>query len=187
MRYAKIRKQDISNGPGTRVSLFTQGCCHHCKNCFNPETWDFKGGKEWTIEKENRIIELSNSPFIDGLSILGGDPFDIYTRGTSIHSDDDMLLHLIKRYKKTYPDKSIWLWTGYTWEQFTVNDMNKTQNVYLIMMVNQLLPYIDVIVDGEFIEDLKDPTLDYAGSTNQRVINVERSIKAKKVIPWIEP
>lgn len=145
MRYNIIRQSDISNGPGIRVSIFIQGCSHHCKGCFNPETWDFNSGKEFTDDTINTLIRLSDKPQIAGLSILGGEPLEKANYET------------IKRLTKTYSDyfnqeKTIWLWSGYKYDE--IEDKSIFDN-------------IDVLVDGEFIEKLADPTLAYRGSSNQ--------------------
>ena len=160
MRYNKIRKMDISNGPGIRVSIFMQGCAFNCKNCFNPETHDFARGQEFLEETINKIIELSDKEFIEGLSILGGEPMHPLNReGT---------LKLAKIYKNRFPNKSIWIWTGFSFDK----DLMKEKD----------LEYIDFLVDGRFIESLKNPLLHYRGSSNQRVIDVKRSLKSNKVI-----
>lgn len=144
MRYAKIKKMDIANGNGIRVSLFVQGCNFHCKGCFNKETWSFSGGKEWNKEIEDKFIELCQKPHIQGVSILGGEP---------LQQDDD-LLHLLQRIK-TEVKKPISLWTGYKFEDIPEDKKS-------------LLEYIDEIIDGQFIEDLKDLNLDFRGSSNQK-------------------
>ena len=143
MRYAKIYKCDISNGPGFRISLFTQGCTHYCEGCFNPETWDFACGKLWTEENvDNKILDMMSREYISGLSILGGDPFsyyedDIYEKYITQGKNNDNLLLLLKKVKEKYPEKTIWLWTGYLWEDF----FNGTD---LASRIHKVLPYIDV-------------------------------------------
>ena len=128
MRYNKIRKMDISNGPGVRVSIFMQGCCFNCKNCFNPETHDFNGGKEFTQQTIDRVLELADKDFIEGLSILGGEP---------MHPKNlDASAQLAKAFKKRYPDKSVWVLSGFL---FDIDLKDK-----------EILKYIDVIVDGQF-------------------------------------
>lgn len=146
MRYAKIKKMDIANGPGIRVSLFVQGCNFHCKSCFNKETWDFDGGKEWTKEIEDEFIKLCKMPHIDAISILGGEP---------LQQDDD-LLHLLQRLKKEVK-KKISVWTGYT-----IEDIPEEKR--------ELLEYIDELTDGQFVNDLYDPKLKFKGSSNQRLL-----------------
>lgn len=159
MRYNKIRKMDIANGPGIRVSVFMQGCTFHCKNCFNPETHDFNGGKEFTEETINQILDLCSKEYIAGLSILGGDPMhNKNIEGTTL---------LAKRFKETYPKKDIWLWTGFLFE-----DIKK----------KEVLSYLDVLVDGQYVDELRDPNLKWKGSSNQRVIQVKESLKQGKII-----
>lgn len=159
MRYNKIRKMDISNGPGVRVSIFMQGCHFHCKECFNPETWDFEGGKEYTDETINRVLELCSNDYIVGLSILGGDP---------MHPKNiDGTTKLAKAFKEKFPNKNLWVWTGFLFE----NIKN-----------NEVFNYIDTLIDGQFKVELFDPRLKWKGSSNQRVIDVKESLKKNKVI-----
>lgn len=163
MKYAKIRKMDISNGEGVRVSLFVQGCSFHCKNCFNQETWDFNGGKEFTTAEIQKIIELANKDYIAGLSVLGGEP---------LHPKNiEDVSMLCEYFKYKYPYKTIWLWTGFRYE-----DILERENNY------NIFNYIDVLVDGQFEEDKKDLTLKWRGSSNQRVIDCKKSLAENKVI-----
>lgn len=158
MRYNRIRKMDISNGPGVRVSIFFQGCAFHCKNCFNPEAWDFNGGKEFTDEVISHILELSSPSHITGLSILGGEP---------LHQKNiEGTLKLSKSFKEKYPNKTIWCWTGFTFENI------KEKEVF---------NYIDVLVDGQFQDDKYDSNLKWRGSSNQRVIDITKTIKNNKI------
>ena len=160
MRYNKIRKMDISNGPGVRVSIFTQGCSFHCKNCFNKETWNFTDGKEFTDEVINHILDLCSKDHIQGLSILGGEP---------LHPKNiEDTTKLAKIFKEKYPEKNIWLWSGYLYEDY--------------ISKQEIVKYIDIIVDGQYVDDLHDFTLKWRGSSNQRVIDVKESIKKKKVV-----
>ena len=158
MRYNLIRKMDISNGPGVRVSIFMQGCSFHCKNCFNPETWDFEGGQEFTEDTINKVLELSDKKEVKGLSILGGEPM----HPTNIEGTTK----LAKAFKEKYPEKSIWAWTGFQYEDIKDKDV---------------FNYIDVLVDGQYKDELHDPTLKWRGSSNQRVINIKESKKQNKV------
>ena len=159
MRYNKIRKMDISNGPGVRVSIFMQGCHFHCKDCFNQEAWDFNGGKEYTDETINRVLELCEKEYIVGLSILGGEPMHPKNiKGTT---------KLAKAFKERYPDKNLWIWTGFLFED---------------IKQNEVFNYIDTLVDGQFKTELFDPRLKWKGSSNQRVIDVKKSLKNNKVI-----
>ena len=162
MRYNKIRKMDISNGPGVRISIFMQGCHFHCKDCFNSETWDFEGGKEFTDETINRVLELCDKEYIKGLSILGGEPLHPKNiEGTT---------RLAKKFKEKFGDKTIWVWSGFLFE--TVN--------------KDTLKYIDVLVDGQFKTELFNPTLKYKGSSNQRVIDVQKSLKNNSICLYNE-
>ena len=159
MRYNKIRKMDISDGPGVRVSIFMQGCAFNCKNCFNPETHDFNGGKEFTDETIKKVLDLCKND-IEGLSILGGEP---------MHPKNiDATTKLAKAFKERYPNKNLWAWTGYTYENY--------------LKGKPVLNYLDVVVDGQYKDELHDPTLDWRGSSNQRVINVKESLNQNKVV-----
>ena len=164
MRYNTIRKMDISNGPGVRVSIFMQGCHFHCKGCFNEETWDFKGGEEFTDDTINRVLELASADYIVGLSVLGGEP---------MHPKNiDGTTRLVKAFREKYPKKNIWIWTGFLFDK----DLKG----------KEVLNYIDVLVDGTFKIDLFDPTLKWKGSSNQRVIDVKESLKNKKIVLYEE-
>lgn len=160
MRYNLIRKMDISNGPGVRVSVFMQGCSFHCKNCFNPETWDFEGGKEFTNETIEKVLELCSKEHVKGLSILGGEP---------MHPKNiDATTKLAKAFKEKYPNKNLWVWSGFEFDK----DLKG----------KEVLNYIDVLIDGVYKDELHDPTLKWRGSSNQRVIDVQKSIKEGKVV-----
>ena len=160
MRYNKIRKMDISDGPGIRVSIFFQGCAFHCKNCFNPETWDFNKGEEFNDETINHILDLCDKKHITGLSLLGGEPM----HPTNI----DGSTKLAKAFKEKYPDKTIWAWSGYLFDK----DLKD----------KEIMKYIDVLVDGQYRDELHDPTLNWRGSSNQRVIDVKKSLSSNKVV-----
>jgi anaerobic ribonucleoside-triphosphate reductase activating protein len=160
MRYNKIRKMDISNGPGVRVSIFFQGCSFHCKGCFNSETWDFLGGLEFGDEQIEEILKLAEDDFIEGLSILGGEP---------MHPKNiEATTMLAKRFKEKYPNKTIWVWSGFLFDEY-IKDLEVSK-------------YLDVVVDGQFIEELRNPNLKWKGSSNQRVIDVVESLKNKKIV-----
>lgn len=162
MRYNKIRKMDISNGPGVRVSIFTQGCTFNCKNCFNPETHDFAGGKEFNQDTINRILELCENENIKGLSILGGEPMHPKNiEGTT---------QLAKAFKEKFPEKSIWAWTGFLFDKDLKN--------------KEILKYIDILVDGQYKDELRNPKLKWCGSSNQRVIDVQKSLQENEVRQW---
>lgn len=160
MRYNKIRKMDIADGPGVRVSIFMQGCMFNCKKCFNPETHDFNGGKEFNEDTIDRVLELCENENIRGLSILGGEPMHPKNiEGTT---------KLAKAFKEKFPNKDLWTWTGFSFDK----DLKD----------KEVLKYVDVLVDGQYVDELRNPTLKYSGSTNQRVIDVQESLKENKVV-----
>lgn len=161
MKYAQIREMDVTNGNGIGVALFTQGCPYHCKNCFNQETWDFNKGTDWTKEAENRIIELLKPKYITRLTILGGEPL--------IERNIEPLTALLKRVKSVYPDKQVWLYTG--------GDFEVLEGLY-----EEIFRYIDILIDGRYIDDLRDYKLKWRGSSNQRVIDVQKSLKEGEII-----
>lgn len=163
MRYAQIRSMDISNGTGIGVSLFVQGCHFHCKDCFNSETWDFSGGKPWTEDSKKIFLISVLRAYIERVSILGGEPL----------ADENFsdVLDLVQTIHKKFPEKKIWIYTGYIWEELLKDEQKK-----------EILPYINVLVDGRFQTDLKDLSLKFKGSSNQRVIDVQESLKSKEVI-----
>ena len=160
MRYNTIRKMDISNGPGVRVSVFMQGCHFHCKNCFNPDTWNFEGGKEFNDETIDDVLNLCEEGHIKGLSILGGEP---------MHPKNiEATTKLAKAFKNKYPNKNLWVWSGFRYDE-ELKD-------------KEVLNYIDVLVDGQYVDELHDFTLKWRGSSNQRVIDVQKSLENKEVI-----
>lgn len=175
MRYASIRELDISNGEGVGVALFVQGCPFnpHCYNCFNPDTWDFNGGKEWTQETEDKLIELSSRPYIKRLSILGGEPL--------ADENLDGVLHLVNRFRLSFPNKSIWIYSGYSWSEI-FND-----GVYLTKDCagwkrREIVKQCSVLVDGQYIDSKRNPLLKWRGSSNQQVIDIKKSLKENIVI-----
>lgn len=157
MYYGNIKSYDIADGPGVRVSLFVSGCRHHCKGCFNAETWNFEYGQPYTKETEDEIIRMLEPAYIQGLTVLGGEPFE--------PENQPEVVKLLKRVKETYPTKDIWCYSGYLYDV----DMQQGGKVYT-EVTEEMLSYIDVLVDGEFVEDLKDITLLFRGSRNQRLI-----------------
>lgn len=169
MNYALIRENDIANGPGVRTSLFVSGCRHHCKGCFNPETWNFNYGNPFTQKEIDIIIEATKPSFIDGLTLLGGEPFEPENQAA--------LVDLLKKFKENLPDKSIWCYTGFSFE----NDLLPKYNAD-IENIKELLPLIDVLVDGRFVEELKRSSLLFRGSSNQNIIDVAKSLQQNKLI-----
>ena len=169
MNYAAIKTHDIANGPGVRVSLFVSGCTHHCRGCFNPETWSFHYGKPYTEEVEEEILKALEPWYIRGLSLLGGEPFEV--------QNQLCVLSLAKKAKERYPEKSIWCYTGYDFEKDILAGHLGDWSV-----TDDLIHCIDVLVDGEFKEELKDLKLRFRGSSNQRVINVPASLEQDTVV-----
>lgn len=161
MNYGKIKPLDVANGEGVRVSLFVSGCPHHCKGCFNAELWDYKAGKEFTYDTIADILKACNPNHISGLSLLGGEPLDPQNI-----LKIELLCYVFKR---QYPNKTIWCYTGYGWEKVKHLDVLKN---------------IDVLVDGKFVQELADPRLRFRGSSNQRVIDVKKSLESGCVIQW---
>ena len=157
MYYGSIKSYDIADGPGVRVSLFVSGCRHHCKGCFNAETWDFEYGRPYTKETEDAVIRMLGEEYIKGLTVLGGEPFE--------PENQPEVAGLLKRAKEVYPDKDIWCYTGYLYDV----DLQKGGRVYTDV-TEEMLSHIDVLVDGEFVEEQKDITLLFRGSRNQRLI-----------------
>lgn len=171
MNYADIKQYDVANGPGIRISLFVSGCNHHCKGCFNQEAWDFNYGKPFTDETIDMIMQYLDNPHIAGLTLLGGEPMEPVNQKA--------LLPLVKRVKETFPDKSIWCFTGYRFDDDIVNKMFNS-----VPETKELLSYFDVMVDGKFVEELKNVSLIFKGSSNQRTIMVQESLKNNNIVLW---
>ena len=171
MKYGDIKQYDVANGPGVRVSLFVSGCTHHCKECFNPETWDFQYGKPFTQETIGEILGYLEPDYIKGLTLLGGEPFE--------HVNQQGLLPLVKAVREQYPKKNIWCFTGYDFEKDIIGWMFSEWEE-----TKELLSGIDVLVDGEFMIDKKDLNLVFKGSSNHRTILVPESLKSGKICLW---
>lgn len=169
MHYGLIKKCDIANGSGVRVSLFVSGCTHHCPGCFNQETWDFNYGKIYTSETQAEIIKALDNDYISGLTLIGGEPFE--------PSNQEVLVNLAREVKTKLPHKNIWCYTGYNFE----NDLLSDSKIHCAF-TEQLLSYIDVLVDGPFILEKKNINLKFRGSENQRIILVQESLKNNKTI-----
>ena len=196
IHYASIRNLDISNGEGVGVALFVQGCHFHCYNCFNLDTWDFNGGKEWTQDTEDKLIELASRPYIKRLSILGGEPL--------ADENLDGVLHLVNRFRLLSSHKNIWLYTGYKLIIDYSESKRQRKTVFTLLpyantnVVNDINEYrrlcenddkrrmiaesVDFIVDGRYIDEQRDVSLKYRGSKNQRIIKVSESLKQQKVV-----
>lgn len=181
MRYADIDKCEICNGLDVGVSLFVQGCDRHCNNCFNPETWDFNGGKEWNDSSKALLYEYINKPFIKRITILGGEPL--------AYENLPNVFDIIVDIKNMYPDKKIWLYTGYTLN-CGVNEQGQLIGDFSdadigfdnALLRNHIIRKCDVVVDGEYIDELKNLSLPFKGSSNQRIIDVKKTIQAKQII-----
>ena len=168
MNYADIRPIDVANGPGIRVSVFVSGCTHHCKECFNPETWDFGYGKPFGEAQVEEILGYLAKPYIHGLSILGGEPFEPQNQGA--------VLELVRRVRERFPEKDIWCYSGYLFEDLAAGKVGVHSRI--------LLDLLDVLVDGPFVLEKKDLSLRFRGSSNQRLIKVSDSLEAGEVRIW---
>lgn len=169
MNYGEIKNYDIANGLGVRVTLFVSGCTHHCKGCFNPMTWDFNYGKPFTEDTEEQLLEMLSPDYIDGLTLLGGEPMET--------DNQRALLPFLKKVKERYPRKNIWCYTGYTLETDLLSESRARCEV-----TDEMLSLIDVLVDGEFIEEQKNISLAFRGSENQRIIDLPKTLAEEKTI-----
>ena len=170
MNYGEIKNCDIADGIGVRVSLFVSGCTNHCEGCFQPQTWDFDYGEEFTEETEEYILSLLRPSYIDGLTLLGGEPFE--------PSNQQVLLPFLRQVKERYPDKTIWAYTGFTLEALRTEGSHCHCDA-----TEEMLSYLDVLVDGKFEQSKKDITLRFRGSTNQRVIDVPATLASGEIVP----
>lgn len=171
MNYAEIKTNDIANGPGVRVSLFVSGCPHHCKGCFNESTWDYDYGKSFTEDTIEQIIKYLEPGYIQGLTLLGGEPM--------VRQNQRGLLPLLRRVREVYPNKNIWCFTGYVF-----NDYIKTVMLPQWPETAEFLSYIDVLVDGPFVEKLSDWSLQFRGSSNQNLILVKETLERGELVLW---
>lgn len=171
MHYGEIKKCDIANGEGVRVSLFVSGCTHHCPGCFNQDTWEFHYGREYTDETEEELLKALAPSYINGLSLLGGEPFE--------PQNQEVLVGLLRKVHARYPQKNVWCYTGYLFDRELLGE-SRARCVY----TDDMLSMIDVLVDGRFVESLKDIRLAFRGSSNQRVIDVGKSLKTGHVVLW---
>ena len=175
MNYATIKWTDIANGEGVRISLFVSGCTHHCKNCFNQVAWDFSYGEIFDEDVQERIFEGLKSGFIAGLSLLGGEPLE--------PQNQEALYPFIKRVREKFPNKTIWCYTGFVLDEKTGSLTNVAKNT---IYTQRLISLFDVLVDGPFVEDLKDIRLKFRGSSNQRIIDVQKTLKNNQVVLYLE-
>ena len=170
MNYAAIKYCDIANGPGVRTSLFVSGCTHHCPGCFNEIAWDFGYGRPFTDETAEQILASIQPSYIHGLSLLGGEPME--------PANQRALLPFLRRFKEQYPRKNIWCYSGYTYEQLTGESPARCE------VTDEMLRLIDVLVDGPFVQNLKDISLRFRGSSNQRILNLPKSLAAGAPVLW---
>lgn len=171
MNYAAIKDCDIANGPGVRISLFVSGCTHHCKGCFNQQAWDFQYGQPFTQQTVDTILKLLRPDYIKGLTLLGGEPFEPQNQGP--------IVDLLRQVKAAYPKKSIWAFTGYLFDRDILSGKLGEWNI-----TREYLQYLDVLVDGPFVEEKKDLMLRFRGSSNQRLIDVPKSLASGSVVLW---
>ena len=168
MNYGNIKPLDVADGEGVRVSLFVSGCRNHCENCFQPETWDFHYGQPYTAETEDRILSLLEPFYVDGLTLLGGEPFE--------PENQRELVKLLRRVRAERPNKTVWCYSGYTLEQMRSGEHPHCE------ATEELLGMVDVLVDGRFVEALKDISLKFRGSSNQRIIDVKRTLETGDIV-----
>ncbi|MBR3844704.1 MAG: anaerobic ribonucleoside-triphosphate reductase activating protein [Clostridia bacterium] len=171
MYYGEIKNCDIANGIGVRVTLFVSGCTNHCEECFQPQTWDFCYGSPFTEQTQQQILELLAPDYIDGLTLLGGEPFE--------PANQRDVLPFLKRMKEQYPNKTIWCFTGFRLDDELLRDSYARCEV-----TDEMLSYIDVLVDGRFVAALKDISLRFRGSSNQRIIDIPKTLKQGKIVLW---
>lgn len=171
MHYGEIKNCDIANGEGVRISLFVSGCTNHCENCFQPQTWDFDYGKPFTEETEDELLRLLAPGYINGLTLLGGEPFE--------PKNQRVLLPFLRRVKRELPQKTIWSFTGFTWEE-----LHTPGSYPRCEVTDELLSLLDVLVDGRYVEALHDISLRFRGSSNQRIIDVKKALSSGTLTLW---
>lgn len=171
MNYADIKQYDVANGIGVRVSLFVSGCTHHCKECFNKEAWDFDYGKPFTDKEADDIISYLKPDYVAGLSLLGGEPLEPVNQ--------EGLLPLLRRVHNEYPNKTVWCYTGYLFDKDILGRMCRESDV-----TKEILSYIDILVDGEFVLERKNLKVNFRGSDNQRIIDVKKSLETGEIVHW---
>ena len=173
MYYGNIKKNDIADGEGVRVTLFVSGCTNHCKGCFQPQTWNFCYGKPYTEETEKELLEALSPEHIQGLTLLGGEPFEI--------ENQRVLVHLLKKVKETYPEKDIWSYTGFVYDRDLIPGGKRYCEV-----TDEMLSYLDVLVDGPFEEEKKNIRLTFRGSENQRVLNIRKTRERGEIVLYLK-
>lgn len=181
MRYAQIRSMDLSDGEGVGIAIFVQGCNFHCPSCFNQDTWDFNGGKEWTEKTKETFLKLADKPYIKRVSFLGGECL--------ANENLEGVYDIIKDVKELFPDKKIWMYTGYTWESIfnpIVTDNLDLERDKLIELRKDIVKMTDILIDGQYIHEQRDMNLKFRGSKNQRVIDVKESLKQSKIILYLD-
>ena len=169
MYYGEIKNCDIANGEGVRVTLFVSGCTNHCKNCFQPQTWDFCYGQPFTAETEQHLLDLLAPSYIQGLTLLGGEPFE--------PENQRVLVPFLRRVKSLYPQKTVWAFSG-----FTLEEMQREGSHPRCEVTDEFLSMLDVLVDGRFVEELKDISLRFRGSSNQRLIDMKKTLAAGEIV-----
>ena len=173
MYYGNIKNYDIANGAGVRVTLFVSGCTNHCKGCFQPETWDFNYGRPFTDETEEELLSMLKPAYIRGLTVLGGEPFE--------PDNQRVLLPFIRRVRKMYPGKDIWMFSGFTYEEL------KTEGSHpRCECTDELLTLTDILIDGRFVEEKKNISLQFRGSENQRILDMKKTLAANAPVWWDE-
>ena len=170
MHVGEVMTADVANGEGMRVSVFVSGCRNHCKGCFQPQTWDFNYGREYTLEIEQFIIDELSKSYYDGITILGGDPME--------PENQEPVLRLLRRIKKELPDKNVWAYTGYVYDR----DLVPGGKRFVDGVTRELLESIDILIDGRFVEELKNLMLNFRGSGNQRIIKMKETLETGKVV-----
>ena len=181
MRYAQIRSMDLSDGEGVGIALFVQGCNFHCPSCFNQDTWDFDGGKEWTEKTKETFLKLADKPYIKRVSFLGGECL--------ANENLEGVYDVIKDVKELFPDKKIWMYTGYTWKSIfnpIVTDNLDLKRDRLIKLRKEIVKMADILIDGRYIHEQRDMNLKFRGSKNQRVIDVKESLKQDKIVLYLD-
>ena len=172
MYYGELKKCDIANGAGVRVTLFVSGCTNHCPGCFQPQTWDFTYGQPYTTDTQREIIDELQKPYVRGLTVLGGEPFE--------PENQRQLVKLLRQVKENYPEKDVWVFSGFTLDGELLREGSHPR----CEVTDEMLGYIDVLVDGRFVEELKDISLQFRGSRNQRVIDMNETRKTGVITQW---